>query len=276
MLFQGKLLLSAEAPGLYQLALKYNKLRKSIMKKIFFTAAAIFLLASAGSIKADEISFVWNSNGETIQGVDGDTSGWSNNGSTVNLHTNTWDLLGGTGSVNAYTNCNSSILSQTGTRGLGIFGGRENDEIDTGLFRQEKLEITFDQPTYLNSLEVRSLFYEPIICNFGYSEIGTADLWLGDNKLFSQGLIGVENIRVNGTDGSAIYTYDQPYLIDKLVFYVPRCELKTLVSDFSVAKLNVSTAPEPISTILFLTGGSVMGLRIYRKKRNKSNKETVK
>jgi len=237
------------------------------MKRVLILASIILL--AAGTASADQVNFIWDTGAggiETLQGVDPDTGGWSDNSSTVNLNTNTWSLLGGTGSVNAYVNCGDGLLTQTGTRGLGIFGGGEGDEIDTGLFRQEKLVVSFEQPKYLNSLEVRSLFYEPIICNFGYSEIGVADFWLGDEKVFTQSLIGTENIRINGTDGSAVYEYDKPYEIDKIVFYVPNCQVRTLVSDFSVAKMDVTTAPEPVSTALFILGGATLAARKLRRK----------
>ncbi len=228
---------------------------------------ASFMVFIYGNASADVVSFVWNSSGDTIQGVDGDTSWWSNDDNVKNLYTSSWSLLNGVGTLSGYANYCGANLSQTGTRGIGIFGGSENDEIDTGVFRQEKLVVTFSQPAYLNSFEVRSLFYEPVIFSYGYSEVGNADFWLNGEKVYTQSLIGQENIDSKGTDGSAIYSYDTPLLVDKVVFYVPSCELKSYVSDFSVAKMDVTTAPEPVSTALFILGGTTLLVRRIRRRK---------
>lgn len=228
-----------------------------------FVVVILFLLLT-GTASADQISFIWNPPVDTFQGVDGDTSGWSNNDSMVGLGTNQWSLLGGTAWVNGYDGASSGTLTQRGTRGLGIWG-HENDEIDS-YHRVEKIVITFDQPKYLNSFEVRSLFYEPnLLTNGDHKERGVADFYLDGSNIFTQDLVGSEDIRTAGTKGIASYSYDQPYIIDKLVFHVPKDQWYTWQSEFAVAKLDVTAVPEPVSTVLFIMGGSVLAVRRMRK-----------
>ncbi len=228
------------------------------MKRLIILAVSIFALSLAVPASADQISFIWDtSTGETLQGVDGNTSGWSNGGSNlVNLGTSNWSLLGGTAGVVAD---DGKILTQQGPRGLGIAGG-DDWEIDSynGV---EKLEINFNQPTYLNSFEVRSLFHEN-----GHNEEGEASFLLGGNNIFTQHLVGVENLATPGTNGVVDYSYAQPYLIDKIVFDVPAGQSYTSWSEFDVAKLNVTAVPEPVSTVLFLTGIVPLAVRKLRRK----------
>ncbi|MFA5147922.1 MAG: hypothetical protein WC491_02190, partial [Candidatus Omnitrophota bacterium] len=109
------------------------------MKKAFILASII--LMAAATVSADQVSFVWNSTGDTIQGVDGDTSWWSSNDSMVNLNTYQLNLLGGTAEAVGYDGLCNGWLTQRGTRGLGI-SGSENDEIDS-YDKVEKLVFTF-------------------------------------------------------------------------------------------------------------------------------------
>ena len=239
------------------------------MKRIFAVLFIVALAALSNVAIADNISFIWDtSTGETLQGVDGDTSGWSHNNSMVSLGTFKWGLLGDTAEVVARVGGSRGILTHRGTRGLGIRGG-ENDEIDSYYGDVERLVIRFDQPTYLNSFEVRSLFYEDDLLGGDHRERGVAKFWLGGDNIFTQRLVGVENIETPGTKGIVDYSYDTPYLIDKIVFRVPTDRWFTCQSEFSVAKLNVTAVPEPISTVLFLTGGTVLAIRRMRKKGEK-------
>ncbi|MDD5736910.1 MAG: hypothetical protein PHH20_01285 [Candidatus Omnitrophica bacterium] len=230
------------------------------MKKAFILASIILMAAATAS--ADQVSFVWNSGGDTIQGVDGDTSWWSNSDSMVNLNTYYLSLLGGTAEGVGYDGLSNGWLTQRGTRGLGI-SGSENDEIDS-YDKVEKLVFTFDAPVYMNSFEVRSLYYESsLLTNGDHKERGVANFYLNSDSVFSQCLIGSENITAGG-DGIAGYSYD-PFLIDKIVFNVPANKWYTYQSEFSVAKLDVTTAPEPVSTVLFVLGGTVLLARRMRK-----------
>lgn len=225
------------------------------MKKIpvfmvFIVAFGMMALASA-----DTISFV-----QPLQGVDGNTSGWSNNNTTVNLGVNNWGLLGSAASVNSF----GGNLTHRGTRGLGVFG-HEDDEIDS-YGNPESIEITFNKPYRLNNLEVRSLFFEPNLWNNGVEE-GQVDFYLLGNQVGGQHLVGWEDIRTQGTNGVNSFIYNNPTVIDKLVFYVPTNQTYTHGSEFAVAKLGVTAVPEPISTILFLTGGTVLVVRRLRRRK---------
>lgn len=223
------------------------------------------ILLAASTATADQVSFVWNSGGDTIQGVDGDTSWWSSGDSMVNLNTYQLSLMGGNAEAIGYDGLCKGWLTQRGTRGLGI-SGSENDEIDS-YDKVEKLVFTFDAPVYMNSFEVRSLYYESsLLTNGDHKERGIASFYLDGASIYTQNLVGAENISAGG-DGIASYSYDQPFLIDKIVFNVPANKWYTYQSEFSVAKMDVTTAPEPISTVLFISGGAVMLVRRFKKTR---------
>lgn len=233
------------------------------MKKALILASIIMMASATAS--ADLVSFVWNSSGDTIQGVDGDTSWWSSNDSMVNLNTYQLSLLSGSAEAIGYDGLCKGWLTQRGTRGLGI-SGSENDEIDS-YDKVEKLVFTFDAPVYMNSFEVRSLYYESnLLTNGDHMERGVANFYLDSANVYTQCLTGSENISAGG-DGIASYSYDQPFLIDKIVFNVPANKWYTYQSEFSVAKMDVTTAPEPVSTVLFISGGAVMLVRRFRRAR---------
>lgn len=248
------------------------------MNKILKITIILVLLNLGGlSINAGETISLINS-GESLQGVDGDISLWSTNDSTKNLWRSNWDLLGGKATVTGYVGPVPWFLSHRGTRGLGVwnFFGRENDEIDSkwDCFFPERIEITFNnKPYWLNNLEIRSLFYEPNLWRHGSGvEEGHLDFFLKGNKVGEQHFVGWEDIRTLGTKGINYFTYDRPPVVDKLVFYVPTGESYTVGSEFALAKLGVTATPEPVSTILFLTGGAILVARRFRKKSDYSPK----
>jgi hypothetical protein len=231
-------------------------------KKILITIAVLLAFGMVGIIQADvalasdDISFIWDipGTGETLQGVDGVTSTWSSNGVNFNnLGTNTWNLLGGTAWVNGYGGSANGTLLHRGPRGLGIVGG-EVDEVDS-VGGAESIEIVFNQAQWLNSLEVRSLYNEsPAI------EHGAVDFWISGSSFYTLDMYGTG---LPTTDGASLYDFSSsPAMIDKLVFYVPSGEV---TSEFSVAKLNVTATPEPVSAALFLIGG--VSLAVIRKRR---------
>ncbi|MDD5546100.1 MAG: PEP-CTERM sorting domain-containing protein [Candidatus Omnitrophica bacterium] len=239
------------------------------MKKIYFVVMICLFLTVAGLASADQVSFIWDpSVGETLQGVDGDTSGWSNSDASLSLGENSWSLLGGYGVVKAWDSdipSNPGILTHRGTRGLGILGG-EDDEIDNPLCGgSERLVIKFNAPTELNSFQVRSLFYDDkIFCWPIEREKGAVKFFYEGENFFTQTLLAQEYIG-DGGNGIVDYVYDTPYLIDKIVFYVPE-GIPSIWSDFSVAKLDVTAVPEPVSTVLFLLGGATLAVRRLRRK----------
>lgn len=231
------------------------------MKKVIL--AAILLLLVAGTAHAEQtIGFI--SVGDTLQGVDGNTVSWSSSDFyTANLQQSSWSLLGGSADVYGLRGLQLYDLSHRGTRGLGVWG-RENDEIDS-YGSPESIVIAFDQPHYLNSFEVRSLFYEPNLWTSGVEE-GNVAFLLGTSVVGQQHLTGTENIQTAGTLGVNSFSYANPYIVDKVIFYVPWGQSYTSGSEFAVAKLGVTAVPEPISTILFLTGGTMLAVRRLRRK----------
>ncbi len=235
------------------------------MNKKILAILTLFILMCSTRAKADQISFIWDPPVDTFQGVDGDTSGWSRDDSMLSLGTYSWDLLGATAEVDASVDGLRGILTHRGTRGLGIRGG-EDDEIDNNHGDIERLVIKFDEPKYLNSFEVRSLFYEDeLLRQRDHRERGAASFWLDGGKIFTQQLVGVEDIETPGTKGVVDYSYAQPYLIDRIVFNVPASKWYSNQSEFSVAKLDVTAVPEPISAVLFITGAAALAARRLKK-----------
>ena len=119
-----------------------------------------------------------------------DCESWSTDDTMVNLGVSSWSLLDGTAKVTALKincglNCNCcnccdeyglcaycddccedpkgcleyGILTHRGTRGLGVLGGSNNDEIDV-VGKSESIVVAFNEPRTLCSFEVRSLFNE--------------------------------------------------------------------------------------------------------------------
>ena len=104
------------------------------MKKLILVLALglVFGLGMMGSAKAEVetwVSFIY-----PFQGVD-DTSAWTSIGENPvagnNLGFSSFAILGSSGNVTGYYGAGAGLLSQRGTRGIGI-QGRENDEIDGG------------------------------------------------------------------------------------------------------------------------------------------------
>jgi hypothetical protein len=173
------------------------------------------------------ISFV-----QPLFNVDPDTSGWSNGDNMVNLNTNHWDLLGGTADVNGHENGNDAILTHRGTRGLGIYGN-ENDEVDS-IDGWEHIDITFDEPRFINMFEVRSLFSGE--GPSGAPEQGDVKLYLDDIEVGYYHLAGVEPLG-GGNDGDVIQLIYPAILIDEIMFYIEPTEDYNSWSEFTVAKL---------------------------------------
>jgi hypothetical protein len=173
------------------------------------------------------ISFV-----QPLSNVDPDTSGWSNGDNMVNLNTNHWDLLGGTADVNGHENGNDAILTHRGTRGLGIYGN-ENDEVDS-IDGWEHIDITFDEPRFINMFEVHSLFSGE--GPSGAPEQGDVKLYLDDIEVGYYHLAGVEPLG-GGNDGDVIQLIYPAILIDEIMFYIEPTEDYNSWSEFTVAKL---------------------------------------
>lgn len=228
---------------------------------IAFLLSLVFILGAAENASANIISFIYDSSIPGFSGVDGNTSSWSTNNTMKTLGVSSWSLLDGNAQVTAYRGDGFGTLTHRGRRGLGIYGG-ENDEIDS-YYPNEKLEVTFNAPYYLNYLEVRSLFYEPLIVPGGYEQ-GDVDFYLGGSKFYTQHVVGSEDILVSGTKGKVSFAYPS-LVVDKLVFYVQSGQSYTSGSEFALAKLDVASTPEPATIDLF--GLGLLGLLKLRRKR---------
>ncbi len=246
---------------------------KKKLLPVFMTLTILLLLViSLSSIDAchddddDEIEF--------------DCELWSTDDTMVNLGVNSWPLLDGTASVSAYKinlnccidcNCGNccdecklcaccegccidyncclidGILTHRGTRGLGVLGGSNNDEIDV-VGETEGIVVAFDEPQTLCSFEVRSLFNESYQGEQVYEECDVA-LLLGCAVIQKYHLVGEELI---GTGNGIAGVSDINQCFDRIVFYVDRFECYSSYSDFAVAK--IKTSEDTISFVQPIVG----------------------
>jgi len=192
-----------------------------------------------------------------------DCSIWSPDDTMVNLGVNSWPLLDGSAKVSAYKfqNCLScesctccydcsdsyeccvdckcfikqGILTHRGTRGLGVYGGSNNDEIDV-ICGNEAIIIVFNEPQTLNSFEVRSLFNESYQGKQVNEECDVIIL-LDHTIVQKYHLVGKELI---GTGNGIVCVSDINICFDRIIFFVARGQTYSLYSDFAVAKIKTS------------------------------------
>ena len=205
-----------------------HSLRRKKMKTLFTilaTLAATF--AMVGLAQADTVSFV-----KSIQGVDPPPPPWSTGDKVVSLKTDALSLLGKTAKLTG-----TDTLSHRLTRGLGVLGGTNDDEVDG----RESIMITFGCNYCVDYLEVRSLFAgegpngEPEEC--------VVDFYLDGSVVYTQPLCGTK-------DGQVCVTYSAPMVVDRLVFYVPSGQPYTKFSDFALAKLEVTEGVIPVDIVI--------------------------
>ncbi len=228
------------------------------------------LCVSTVSTKADMISFV-----NPLTNVD-NTTGWSTDDSLAFLG-HSYSLLSGNATVGAYTDTSESRLTHRLTRGLGVYGG-EMDEINRNnsaagaLSSVEHIDITFDtMDYYVNTIEVRSLF--------NTDTTGTNAEWAAIAFYHDGSLLQTEYLEGNETlntgDGDAEWTGS--VLVDRLVFYVPTISELTAagygqyigtfdpaLSEFALAKLEVSPVPVPGAVLLGMLGLSIAGIKLRK------------
>lgn len=246
------------------------------MKKclvILFTLTFICMVSMPAYANTSIISFA-----DTIEGVDTpyEPPPWSTGDEVVALE-HSYSLLNGMATVAGYRGEDDLFsLSHRLTRGLGVSNSdtqtKEHDEVDS-FARSERIEITFDTVDYyVNSLQVRSLFSPDTGWNPDI-EMGAVDFYHDGTLFYTEYLFGQEALDgIN--DGDLTVNYGTPYLVDKLVFYVPLTvpesypygdltpqQLEDIVkeSEFSVTRLEVTAIPTPGAILLGSIGIGLVG-----------------
>ncbi|HEY1687047.1 MAG TPA: hypothetical protein VGG19_19970 [Tepidisphaeraceae bacterium] len=258
------------------------------MKKKCWAAVALCLLV-AGSVKAEQISFL---SSDSFAGVNGDTSGWSTDGNVVNTGEQSYSLLGGKATVSAYQDgattysldgsTQNVLISQTGTRGLGVWDDPnssipvEGDEIDN-FGGHETIEIDFTSDYAINYVEVRSLF-DSTTTNPNTNYVGQPtppeqamiEFYNGSTLVKTQFLTGKDLLGIG--DGEQDVTYTTPVIADRIVFAVPTsADLGMtytgmydpyIFTDYALARLDVTpTVPLPPAAIAALPLGALVMIR---------------
>ena len=212
--------------------------------------AVVFAFGMVSLAEATMVSFV-----TPFSGVDG-TSGWSTSDSNVNLGISSFTILGGAGTVTGYRGSSAFNLSHRGTRGLGVYAG-ELDEVDSQDTQSpERIEITFGIPHTISYLELRSLFYP----ESGLAEEADVYYYLSSSLIGKSELAGTQALG----SGNGIVSISPNLTVDKILFQVDTGQCYTGVSEFAVAKLDLTPIPEPAT--LSLLGMSLLGLAGFRKR----------
>ncbi len=231
-------------------------MKRAMIIVICFVAV---ILTSNASAMADLISFV---SPPGIQGVD-TAAGWSGGDGVVDLSLSSLSLLGGNATLTAYNDGSGTLsdLTHRLTRGLGVNSGDpEFDEVDR-VDNIEHIIVTFDKMDYyVNSIEIRSLFDQDVTGG-GNAEWGAIDFSLDNVVVYTAYLQGN-----NHTLGDAIWIGS--ILADKLDFYIPgsipNITFNPALSEFAVAKLDVTPVPVPGALLLGLLGLGFTGLKLRK------------
>jgi hypothetical protein len=223
---------------------------------------------------------------DTITGVDMpyEPPAWSTGDGVVEI-LSSYSLLNGQATVTGYIgDSDTYALSHRLTRGLGVSNSdtqtKEHDEVDS-FARAERIVISFDQTDhYVFSLEVRSLF-SPDTGFDPDTEMGAVDFYNDGVLLHTEYLFGQEALLGTTNNGDVLATFDTPYLVDQLVFYVPltvpasypgydtltdlQKQNILMESEFAVSKLAVVAVPAPGAILLGSIGVALVGWMRRRK-----------
>ena len=217
------------------------------MKKLILvlTLSLVFGLGTMSLAQATVVSFI-----PAFSGIDTSTGAWSTTDDAVNLGITSFNILGGAGTVTAF----NGTFSQRGTRGIGVWGGLDTDEIDKGTNGQESIEINFPTlPYVLNSFELRSLFNESTGIEYADVYYYLNSIQVGHDVLVGTDLTGTNGVKSGYPN----------ILLDKIVFKV---DTGSIESEFAIASLDVTPVPEPTS--MMLLGMGILGLFGFKKRKN--------
>jgi hypothetical protein len=146
--------------------------------------------------------------GDGFAGFDS-TAGFSTTDGTNNLGTTTLSLLSGFGQlVGAPRN-----LAHRGTRGLGVQGGEDGDEVDS--VGPENITLTFDAGVWISALELRSLFATGDDDGVEQAEV---ILSLDGSVVDTQTLTATA---LSGSDGVLYAPYATPVKADEVLVQIP-------------------------------------------------------
>jgi hypothetical protein len=145
-------------------------------------------------------------------------------------------LLDKTAEVSAWTNVTQSNLTSRGTRGLGINGGSDSDEIDNvDCKSKELMTVTLKTPMCLAYVEVRSLFTKD--ADWYGTESGAFTTSLKDRDLYTVKMVATEPYgSTTGLWSQTLTGSNANTAFDQIDFYIPDGNKQ---SEFAVAALTV-------------------------------------
>ncbi len=209
------------------------------INSLFAFLLVVFTLSFISAANVSVVSFI-----PSYSNVDVDTSAWSTTDGTVNLNVSEISILNGNATIKGFSNWVPQNLSHRLTRGIGVYGSGDPDELDFNLISSsEAIQIDFNKPVVLHSLELRSL-YANEGPNYAFPEIANVYFKLSNGTIVTQNITGVEigatNVSGSASEGRIISNYS--YNITQIVFYVDSINNPSAkFSDFAVTKLTVES-----------------------------------
>lgn len=195
-----------------------------------------------------------------LNGGTGVDTSLPNTDTTTNLGTQTLSLLSGDLTIDSLAGVpGNRNLSLRATRGLGVFSGRESDEVDNQVGpNDERLTLTALAPNYfIQSIELRSMYKLRLPFLGTVAEQALVEVFDGVSQQ-SYTVFATEN---SGPGvGSVTLDFGTAVPFTSIVFRVPG-NGANLYSEFSLASLNVlqdsgdpAAVPEPSTWALAALG----------------------
>jgi len=153
-----------------------------------------------------------------------------------------------------------AVLYQDSIDGLGVRYSYENDEIEG----DECLHLSFNTSQFLYEILITDLFYEPY--NYGGGSFLEEGQYSFDQNVWID--FEADSTQTPSTNGELTLLFASPTVIDDIWFRAAGWENCFREDhEFSVARIDVGSVPEPATMLLLGTG--LVGLVGFRKKLKK-------